>query len=195
MGSDGAEDGFEGGGGGCGTRNIKCVEQERFDGTTTPAEMKSFAGSLRGFDFGLKCGGQHDATVARCLGCISYKNCGAGVRYSREAVGSDWVFSVRLEPHVLTTRVKYEGKGLGAMFRGEIYATLQQFVINSGLGANNIGNMTPSRAITFVKTINGTLFGDEEMVYVGKELSKALSRASRLGLRGAAAQDLAQRVL
>ncbi|KAJ1634724.1 hypothetical protein T492DRAFT_903181 [Pavlovales sp. CCMP2436] len=70
------------------------------------------------------------------------------------------------------------------------------------------------------------LFGDEEMMYVGKvliyrelggkglkkqglwvikyeddpeddtkELSEALSRASRLGLRGAAAQDLAQRVL
>ncbi|KAJ1637346.1 hypothetical protein T492DRAFT_901034 [Pavlovales sp. CCMP2436] len=70
------------------------------------------------------------------------------------------------------------------------------------------------------------LFGDEEMVYVGKvwnyreldgngfkkqglwvikyeddpeddteELSKALSRASWLRLRGAAAQDLAQRLL
>ncbi|KAJ1617362.1 hypothetical protein T492DRAFT_893836 [Pavlovales sp. CCMP2436] len=70
--------------------------------------------------------------------------------------------------------------------------------------------MTPSRALTFVKTINGTLklskratlteldklfkklFDDEEMV---NELSEARSRASRLGLRGAAAQDLAQRVL
>mmetsp|Transcript_36725 Transcript_36725/g.86274 ORF Transcript_36725/g.86274 Transcript_36725/m.86274 type:complete len:101 (+) Transcript_36725:137-439(+) len=33
----------------------------------------------------------------------------------------------------------------------------RQFVINSGSGADNIGNMTPSRAMTFVKTINGTL--------------------------------------
>ncbi|KAJ1618040.1 hypothetical protein T492DRAFT_917164 [Pavlovales sp. CCMP2436] len=30
------------------------------------------------------------------------------------------------ELHVLTTRVNYEGKGLGAEFRGEIYAMLQQ---------------------------------------------------------------------
>ncbi|KAJ1637345.1 hypothetical protein T492DRAFT_860222 [Pavlovales sp. CCMP2436] len=114
-----------GGGRKRGTHNIKCVEEERFDGTTTPAEMKSFARSLGGFDFGLKCNGHHDATIARCLGCISHKNRGAGVRYSREAVGSDWLFSVSSEPHVLTTRVKYEGKGLGAEFRGEIYAMLQ----------------------------------------------------------------------
>mmetsp|Transcript_21326 Transcript_21326/g.53050 ORF Transcript_21326/g.53050 Transcript_21326/m.53050 type:complete len:114 (-) Transcript_21326:129-470(-) len=33
----------------------------------------------------------------------------------------------------------------------------RQFVINSGSGTDNIGNMTPSRAMTFVKTINGTL--------------------------------------
>ncbi|KAJ1619988.1 hypothetical protein T492DRAFT_889462 [Pavlovales sp. CCMP2436] len=197
-----------------GTRNIKCVEEERFDGTTTPAEMKSFAG---------------------------HKNCGAGVRYSWEAVGSDWVFSVSSEPHVLTTRVNYEGKGLGAELRGKIYAMLQQFLINSGSGADNIGNMTPSRAMTFVKTINGTLklskldklfeeshtchivtalpvplevwnyreFGGKGFKKQGlwvikyeddpeddtEELSKALSRASRLGLRGADAQDLAQRVL
>ncbi|KAJ1625153.1 hypothetical protein T492DRAFT_911120 [Pavlovales sp. CCMP2436] len=131
-----------------GTRNIKCVEEERFDGTTTPAEMRSFAGSSGGFDFG------------------------------------------------------------SSAFRGEIYAMLQQvlrFVINSGSGADNIGNMTPLRAMIFIKTINGTLklskldklFKESHTCHIVTALPVPLRLFGdeESSARGAAAQDLAQRVL
>mmetsp|Transcript_36736 Transcript_36736/g.86288 ORF Transcript_36736/g.86288 Transcript_36736/m.86288 type:complete len:167 (+) Transcript_36736:217-717(+) len=45
----------------------------------------------------------------------------------------------------------------GQRTRMRLYELSEEEMLGPCSGANNIGNMTPSRAMTFVKTINGTL--------------------------------------